>query len=97
MRRQLLRGCASLARPAPPPAFVPPAEARLPSCNVPPGLWPRVSRGLHRDAGHPLGAVARAVVAHFPGFTLYDALPPIVTVAQNFDDLLVPASHPSRP
>ena len=62
MRRQLWRGCASLARPAPPPAFVPPAEARLPGCNVPPVLWPRVSRGLHRDAGHPLGAVARAVL-----------------------------------
>ena len=83
-------------------------------------MWSRVDRGLHRDAGHPLGAVAAAVAAHFgavlapapqdkavasgggsggvngTSFTLFDALPPIVTVAANFDDLLTPADHISR-
>jgi len=31
-----------------------------------------------------------------PPFRLFDALPPFVTVTQNFDDLLIPAAHVSR-
>lgn len=111
--------CATLARPQHQPPFLPPPEAALPGCNISPALFARVDRGLHRDAGHPLGAVAAAVAAHFgaiqppapqseavanaaigssgsKSFTLFDALPPIVTVKANFDDLLTPADHISR-
>ena len=90
------RGVVALARPPPPPPFVPPACASGPGCNVSPALWSRVGRGLHRDGGHPLGAVAAAVRAHFAGFAVFDDLAPVVSVADNFDALLTPADHASR-
>lgn len=31
-----------------------------------------------------------------PVFSVYDRLSPVVSVAQNFDSLLIPAGHPSR-
>lgn len=106
------RCCSASAAPtAPPLPATPPApglgiDLAHPRCNVPASLLPRISRGLHRDARHPLGQLAARIRAHFASgrasadgraaFAVFDALPPVVTVAQNFDELLTPAEHVSR-
>lgn len=51
---------------------------------------------LHQRVGHPVEYVKRAVQERLPGFVRYDDLDPVVTVRQNFDDLLVPLDHISR-
>lgn len=53
-----------------------------------------------------MSLVRRSIVDYFyksytnvkgsPIFSVYDRLSPVVSVAQNFDSLLIPARHPSR-
>jgi phenylalanyl-tRNA synthetase alpha chain len=74
--------------------------------NVPDSIRAKVGANLHLRADHPLGQLKAAIQAYFeagaglPGhaarFTTYDRLSPVVTLAQNFDDLLIPADHVSR-
>jgi len=65
-----------------------------------------LGRNLHLQQHHPLAFIRKRIVdfmyAHFPRrgrsplFSVYDDLSPVVTVAQNYDSLLVPIDHPSR-
>ncbi|KAG5458108.1 MAG: hypothetical protein BJ554DRAFT_1738, partial [Olpidium bornovanus] len=66
--------------------------------NVTEALLARTGRGLHRAENHPLQILARRVRDHFAprGYAFLDSLCPVVTTAQNFDELLVPADHVSR-
>ena len=63
---------------------------------VPRNIAAKIGRNLHREPNHPLGMIARKIADCFPGFTVEDNLDPVVTVRQNFDELLVPADHVSR-
>ena len=106
---QLLRAGLEPSPSPPPPA--PPLPLPLlssahPRNNVPPSVRERVGRGLYLDARHPLGQLCGRIRAHFESgaasrdgaqpFRVFDSLSPIVTVRQNFDDLLTPADHVSR-
>lgn len=63
-------------------------------------------RNLHLQKNHPLSIIRQKIVNYFynaylntkgnPLFSVYDSLNPIVTVQQNFDNLLIPKNHPSR-
>lgn len=64
--------------------------------RVPAPVWRRVGAKLHERHGHPLCTLREAVERHFPGFYKPRSLHPVVTSAACFDDLLVPAAHPSR-
>jgi phenylalanyl-tRNA synthetase alpha chain len=68
---------------------------------VPEGIWSRTSAQLHLRRGHPLCTLREAIEAYFhaasPGvFHTPRGLGPVVPASACFDDLLVPAGHPSR-
>ncbi|XP_012525917.1 probable phenylalanine--tRNA ligase, mitochondrial [Monomorium pharaonis] len=74
--------------------------------NVTPNIIAKLGRNLHIQQHHPLSLLRQRIVNYFygqfrsksgtPSFSVYDNMCPIVTVAQNFDSLLVPKDHPSR-
>ncbi|XP_049880041.1 probable phenylalanine--tRNA ligase, mitochondrial [Pectinophora gossypiella] len=73
--------------------------------NITPKIISYLNRNLHLQKGNPLSLVRQCIVKYFyssfthrghPAFSVYDNLSPIVTAKQNFDDLLIPADHPSR-
>lgn len=63
---------------------------------VPKSIEDRVGRQLHCRQGHPLCTIKEMIYESFPGFAKLDGLSPVVTPAQNFDSLLIPADHPAR-
>ena len=73
--------------------------------NITQSIIQKVSKNLHKEKHHPLGLI-RLRIQHFfyssfvkrgnPIFSVYDNLNPVVTLEQNFDNLLVPLDHPSR-
>lgn len=73
--------------------------------NVTPKIVSYLNRNLHLQNDNPLCIVRQRIVNYFyssftkrgsPSFSVYDNLSPVVTTKQNFDDLLIPADHPSR-
>ncbi|XP_069687700.1 probable phenylalanine--tRNA ligase, mitochondrial isoform X1 [Periplaneta americana] len=74
--------------------------------NVTPKILSHLGRNLHLQKCHPLSLLKQRIVNLFykkfvgrtgnPIFSVYDNLDPVVTVAQNFDSLLIPQDHPSR-
>lgn len=74
--------------------------------NITPSIIAKLGRNLHIQQYHPLSLLRQRIVNYFygqfrsksgtPSFSIYDNICPIVTVAQNFDSLLVPKDHPSR-
>ncbi|XP_060536665.1 probable phenylalanine--tRNA ligase, mitochondrial [Cylas formicarius] len=73
--------------------------------NITDRVMYHMNKNLHLKNNHPLSIVRQRIVNYFnktfvirnnPVFSVYDQLPPIVTVDQNFDSLLVPTNHPSR-
>lgn len=74
--------------------------------NVTSKILSYIGRNLHLKENHPLSMIRQRLVNHFyqeytspkgtPLFSVYDRLPPTVTVFQNFDSLLIPENHPSR-
>jgi phenylalanyl-tRNA synthetase alpha chain len=76
-----------------------------PANNTPESIRAKVGAGLHQDLLHPLGQLAKRISREFQNgnaapdgtrFSTFDSLPPIVSVKQNFDDLLTPEDHVSR-
>lgn len=76
------------------------------SSNVPASVLSRVGMNLHRRENHPLCIVKERLSGwlqssaydreHSSSFALFDQLAPVVSVTQNFDELLTPADHVSR-
>lgn len=73
--------------------------------NIPPGIKSKIGRDLFlQENNHPLATLKRRIETFFaqgyiPGstfFKCFDRLPQVVSVQQNFDDLLTPKDHPSR-
>ncbi|CAM9339561.1 unnamed protein product [Ascophyllum nodosum] len=76
-----------------------------PHNNVAPSVAAKIGTDLHRRPAHPLGIIKERIENFFqnnaqaqgqPNFRVFDHLPPIVTVEQNFDQLLIPPEHVSR-
>jgi phenylalanyl-tRNA synthetase alpha chain len=78
-----------------------------PITNLVPGIISKLDRQLHRKPHHPLSILRSKIEESFnrryvrpedgrPIFTLFSNLSPVVTVQQNFDDLLIPLDHPGR-
>ncbi|KAK6528325.1 Phenylalanyl-trna synthetase [Arthrobotrys megalospora] len=66
--------------------------------NIPPTLLPYLTRNLHLTPNHPISNTRLIIESLFPSstFAKYNTLPPIVTVAQNFDCLGFPSDHVGR-
>ncbi|KAJ0975644.1 hypothetical protein J5N97_017609 [Dioscorea zingiberensis] len=72
-----------------------------PANNVPDTIFSKIGLQLHRRDRHPIGILKNAIYEYFDEkhegkFLKFDDLCPIVSVKQNFDDVLVPADHVSR-
>jgi phenylalanyl-tRNA synthetase alpha chain len=88
------------------PRLLPELDVPHPLNNVPPSIR-AIVRGpsLLGTAGHPLASLKDLIVGHFaapsspagvPMRAFERELSPLVTVAQNFDELLTPQGHVSR-
>ncbi|KOX72180.1 putative phenylalanine--tRNA ligase, mitochondrial [Melipona quadrifasciata] len=74
--------------------------------NISENIISKLGRNLHISPYHPLSHIRQRIVNYIymqfhnrignPIFSVFDNISPIVTVAQNFDSLLVPENHPSR-
>jgi phenylalanyl-tRNA synthetase alpha chain len=76
--------------------------------NVPESIKAKLGAGLLHKQAHPICTIKSAVATAFtrlpdaeggikrPSFRLFDDESPVVTVKQNFDDLLTPPDHVSR-
>lgn len=74
--------------------------------NVTPKILSCLGVNKHLQRNHPLSIIRQRIINYFyacyrnsrgnPLFSVYDQLSPIVTVEQNFDNLLFPADHVSR-
>ena len=64
--------------------------------NITSAIADKVGRNLYMNPSHPLGILHALVSSHFRDFNSMVGLPPVVTPAQNFDDLGFPPDHPGR-
>lgn len=74
--------------------------------NVTPSILAKLGANLHTQKHHPLGLIRLQIQNFFyknyvkrsgnPIFSVYDSISPVVTLEQNYDNLLVPQDHPSR-
>lgn len=74
--------------------------------NITPKILSYIGLNKHLQKNHPLSIIRQRIVNYFyrsytnsrgnPLFSVHDKICPVVTVQQNFDNLLVPADHPSR-
>lgn len=72
-----------------------------PTNNVPDAIFSKLGMQLHRRGDNPIGILKNAIYDYFDAnysgkFAKFDDLSPIVSVKENFDDVLVPADHVSR-
>jgi phenylalanyl-tRNA synthetase alpha chain len=51
---------------------------------------------LHNNPSHPICQLKEKIQSYFDGFEKFDKLSEVVTIENNFDDLLIPSDHPSR-
>uniref|UniRef100_A0A1A9VPN2 phenylalanine--tRNA ligase n=1 Tax=Glossina austeni TaxID=7395 RepID=A0A1A9VPN2_GLOAU len=74
--------------------------------NVTPKILSYLGLNKHLQTNHPLSIIKQRIVNYFyktyktsrgnPLFSVYDNLNPVVTIQQNFDNLLIPVDHVSR-
>lgn len=74
--------------------------------NITPKILSHLDRNLHLKQNHPLSIIRKRIVKYFYGaylnprgnplFSVYDNISPVVSIEQNFDNLLIAKDHPSR-
>ena len=64
--------------------------------NITSAIIDKLGRRLHLQPSHPLGILRALIESHYPKFSAFSDMSPIVTPARNFDDLSFPADHPGR-
>ncbi|KAH8551092.1 phenylalanyl-tRNA synthetase [Umbelopsis sp. PMI_123] len=64
--------------------------------NVTPNILSKTSRKLHLHPSHPISIIRQRIESHFSTFEALNKFEPTVTTKMNFDDLCIPADHPTR-
>lgn len=66
--------------------------------NITSSIEEKMNRKLHLQANNPIGILKNELfsILQTLGFRTFDSFCPIVTAKENFDNLLIPTSHPSR-
>ncbi|OBZ83081.1 Phenylalanine--tRNA ligase, mitochondrial [Choanephora cucurbitarum] len=64
--------------------------------NVSPTVLSKINRKLYLQPKNPISIIRQLIESNFKDFDTYNNFDPIVTTKQNFDDLHIPADHPSR-
>ncbi|MDV4102088.1 hypothetical protein CMT19_13655 [Elizabethkingia anophelis] len=54
------------------------------------------SKKLHNNKLHPVCQLKEKIQLYFNDFSVFDDLNEIVSIKDNFDDLLIPLDHPAR-
>ncbi|GAA5856703.1 hypothetical protein JCM9279_000308 [Rhodotorula babjevae] len=90
------RGYAARPKPTEPLVIDGTSYPRDAFSNATPTILDKLPRRLHLQPSHPIGILRSLIESHFSSFAHLNSLSPIVTVAQNFDDLGFPADHPGR-
>ncbi|ARF12507.1 phenylalanyl-tRNA synthetase [Klosneuvirus KNV1] len=70
-------------------------------CNIPKFIEDKLPRKLHNQKNHPIEIIKNHIYQYFKQYTKYkfeffDDLNPVVSIEDNFDKLLIPATHPAR-
>ena len=95
-RQEPRRGYAARPKPTEPLVIDGTSYPRDAFTNATPTILDKLPRRLHLQPSHPIGILRSLIESHFSTFEHLNSLSPIVTVAQNFDDLGFPADHPGR-
>jgi phenylalanyl-tRNA synthetase alpha chain len=56
----------------------------------------KTPRKLHLHPSHPISIIRQRIENHFATFKALNSFEPTVTTKMNFDDLCIPADHPTR-
>lgn len=64
--------------------------------NTPPSILERVPRQLHLLPNHPISILREIAESHFSSYKSLTPESPVVSIAQNFDDLGFAPDHPGR-
>jgi phenylalanyl-tRNA synthetase alpha chain len=64
--------------------------------NVTPTILSKIHLRLHSQPSHPLGVLRSLIESHYPDFSHFSSVSPLVSPYQNFDELSFPPDHPSR-
>lgn len=64
--------------------------------TIPPSIQQKRGHKLHLNPAHPVYKMKEYIQHWFRGYEVFDTLSEVVTVKDNFDDLLFPADHPAR-
>jgi phenylalanyl-tRNA synthetase alpha chain len=69
--------------------------------NIPDFILQKIGKNLHNKIDHPIEIIKQHIYKYFDSlsdykFPKFDTINPIVSVADNFDKLLIPKDHPAR-
>lgn len=64
--------------------------------NITPSIEAKRKLKLHNNPKHPVYMFKKHVQDFFHGYEIFDDLSEVVSVKDNFDDLLIPQDHPGR-
>lgn len=64
--------------------------------NITPSIEAKRKFKLHNNPKHPVYMFKKHVQDFFHGYEIFDDLSEVVSVKDNFDDLLIPQDHPGR-
>lgn len=69
--------------------------------NIPLSIETKLGKSKHNQKNHPVEIVKNLIYEYFQSlpeykFTIHDNMNPVVSVADNFDKLLIPKDHPAR-
>lgn len=64
--------------------------------NVTAGILSKTSMKIHHQPNNPICILKRFIEKSFGSFTVFEFDSPVVSVKENFDDLLFPQGHPGR-
>ncbi|MGE8553465.1 MAG: hypothetical protein ACN6OB_05935 [Chryseobacterium jejuense] len=64
--------------------------------NISKTIHEKRGRKLHNDPKHPISQLKQKIQHFFKDFAVFDNLNEVVSIRDNFDDLLIPLDHPAR-
>lgn len=65
--------------------------------NIPSNVQAKIGINLHNNKNHPIGIIKNKIYSYFgDSWSKFDDISPVVSIKNNFDDLLIPYNHPAR-
>ncbi|TCN59499.1 hypothetical protein EV142_102117 [Flavobacterium circumlabens] len=64
--------------------------------NITPSINQKRTLKLYNSEGHPICLLKKVIQLYFKGFELFDSLSEVLTIFNNFGELIIPADHPAN-